>query len=263
MKKLKILMVEDQPKYVESFSIYSKGFADEIDIQNLCVASSLNEAKNIILTEDKRFDLTILDYYLDGSTCFQLLEETKDKIRNYGRIAFTTKDETELKRFKTFGLAVSYLFIEKPFDEFQIKQLLEDYKQNIGILVEPETISIKLINGPSRKININSLLFVQSSKKYSFLYIMNNGNIEELFVDASLIDHERKLEQFKRFIRVSNTHIVNPDKVVIGKKEDRYSGWLSFLNEAPNPISNPYTATYSRGYVTFELLKKVLKMPDL
>lgn len=135
-KRLKILLVEDNPDHIE---IIKRAVLNQFDQPDVVVAMDGQEALNFLFhppTEigiQKQLDLIVLDLKLPKVDGFQVLQQVKaDKhLRSVPLVVLTTSSRNE-DRERTLALGVD-LFVTKPGQFNGFKTIFEQIKSILNL----------------------------------------------------------------------------------------------------------------------------------
>ena len=135
MKKIKLLMVDDNVQLIEAVSEYFKG-NDKIEVAYK--AYDGKEGMDVIEREKDNFDLVILDLIMPNKDGLYVLQQMKEKNINKSVIVATSYNATEVIR-EVSEYGVNY-YILKPFDlEDLEKRVLDVFNREY----ETKSIDIK------------------------------------------------------------------------------------------------------------------------
>lgn len=271
MQKLKLLIVEDQENYITSLLDFLSPYNEILDLEDITKARTYHEARNIILNRGN-FDVSILDYHLNGKTCFNLLEETKSNILGYGQIVFTSIDQDEQKNFLKYYRPISrgYLVLEKPFDGDNIALFINEIQKtaifNPSVAIKKLTLDLggtlgeRIIEGS----DINDVVFIQGALQYCNYFIIVNEQIVKVNnVTGHLEEHCQKLINNKNFLRVHKSYIVNVTRIKGGLKDKPTTGWLSFKNLDFSKIKDEEVARFSTEHPNYSKLKEITRLQKI
>jgi two-component system LytT family response regulator len=217
------VIVDDEPKAIQSLSWELTNFSDEITI--LDTFSSPENALEFL--KHNTPDCLFLDIQMPTMDGFQFLDKLTN--RDFPVIITTAYDEYAIKALK--HEAIDYLL--KPIDSDDLNDTIEKIKKfnskplSIDRL---EQLLLNINNAPAKQkvtinadgklifININDILFVQSDGNYSTIYLKNN---KKKVVTKKLKDINAILPQ-SSFFRTHNSYIVNLHKIKEFLKTEGY-----------------------------------------
>lgn len=217
------VIVDDEPKAIQSLSWELTHFSDEITILN----SFSNPEDAIEFLKFNTPDCLFLDIQMPTMDGFQFLKKLTN--REFPVIITTAYDEYAIKALK--HEAIDYLL--KPIDSDDLKFTIEKIKKfNSKLLTidKLEQLFLNFNNAPiQQKITINSdgkliflniedIIFVQSDGNYSTIHLKNN---QKKVVTKKLKDINGILPE-GQFFRTHNSYIVNLQKIKEFLKNEGY-----------------------------------------
>jgi two-component system LytT family response regulator len=229
------VIVDDEPKAIQSLSWELTNFSDEITI--LDTFSSPENALEFL--KHNTPDCLFLDIQMPTMDGFQFLDKLTN--RDFPVIITTAYDEYAIKALK--HEAIDYLL--KPIDSDDLNDTIEKIKKfnskplSIDRL---EQLLLNINNAPAKQkvtinadgklifININDILFVQSDGNYSTIYLKNN---KKKVVTKKLKDINAILPQ-SSFFRTHNSYIVNLHKI---KEYLKTEGYLIMESNHKIPVA--------------------------
>ena len=217
------VIVDDEPKAIQSLSWELTNFSDEITI--LDTFSSPENALEFL--KHNTPDCLFLDIQMPTMDGFQFL----DKLTNHDFpvIITTAYDEYAIKALK--HEAIDYLL--KPIDSDNLNDTIgkiKKFNSKVLSIDRLEQLLLNINNAPAKQkvtinadgklifININDILFVQSDGNYSTIYLKNN---KKKVVTKKLKDINAILPQ-SSFFRTHNSYIVNLHKIKEFLKTEGY-----------------------------------------
>jgi len=217
------VIVDDEPKAIQSLSWELTNFSDEITI----LATFSNPEEALAFLKNNTPDCLFLDIQMPTMDGFQFLDHLTN--RDFPVIITTAYDEYAIKALK--HEAIDYLL--KPIDSDDLNETIERIKKYNSKLFPIEKLEEFFINGngaPSRQkvtinsdgklifLNINDIIFVQSDGNYSTIHLTNN---QKKVVTKKLKDINHILPQ-SSFFRTHNSYIVNLHKIKEFLKTEGY-----------------------------------------
>jgi len=217
------VIVDDEPKAIQSLSWELTNFSDEITI--IDTFSSPEDALEFL--KHNTPDCLFLDIQMPTMDGFQFLDKLTN--RDFPVIITTAYDEYAIKALK--HEAIDYLL--KPIDSDDLNDTIEKINKFNSKIFSIEKIEQLLltINGAQtqQKITINSdgkllffniddIVFVQSDGNYSTINLVNN---QKKVVTKKLKDINNLLPQ-NSFFRTHNSYIVNLHKIKEFLKTEGY-----------------------------------------
>ncbi len=240
---LKAIIIDDEPKAIESLSWELDNFKKEIAV----IATFNDPKKGISFLSENTIDCLFLDIEMPTMDGFQLLEKLDNK--NFAVVITTAYNEYAIKAIK--NEAIDYLL--KPIDSDELEQTLKKiikYKQNntntVEILEKTLTSFNQKLN--QRKITINTdgkliflnpddILFVASSGNYSTIHTSND---KKIVVTKKLKEIEALLPS-DVFFRVHNSYIISLTKI---KEFIKTDGYVVLDNNHKVPVSRQRKSTF-------------------
>jgi len=240
---LKAIIIDDEPKAIESLSWELDNFNKEIAV----IATFNDPKKGISFLSENTIDCLFLDIEMPTMDGFQLLEKLDNK--NFAVVITTAYNEYAIKAIK--NEAIDYLL--KPIDSDELEQTLKKiikYKQNntntVEILEKTLTSFNQKLN--QRKITINTdgkliflnpddILFVASSGNYSTIHTSND---KKIVVTKKLKEIEALLPS-DVFFRVHNSYIISLTKI---KEFIKTDGYVVLDNNHKVPVSRQRKSTF-------------------
>ncbi|PTX60850.1 LytTR family two component transcriptional regulator [Kordia periserrulae] len=240
---LKAILIDDEPKALESLSWELDNFSDEIEI----LAKFTDPEEALIYIEKVSCDCLFLDIEMPTMDGFQFLNRLKTK--DFAVIITTAYNEYAIKALKEE--AIDYLL--KPIDMDDLKVAISKVKKYISRNdVSTEKFERILSDYNSRfnkkRITINTdgklifldldeLLFAESDGNYSTLYLTNSKKI----VLTKKLKEVNAMLPDERFFRIHNSYIVNLDKI---KEFIKADGYVILVSNHKIPISRQRKAAF-------------------
>jgi len=240
---LKAIIIDDEPKAIESLSWELDNFKKEIAV----IATFNDPKKGISFLTENSIDCLFLDIEMPTMDGFQLLEKLDNK--NFAVVITTAYNEYAIKAIK--NEAIDYLL--KPIDSDELEQTLKKiikYKHintnTVEILEKTLTSFNQKLN--QRKITINTdgkliflnpddILFVASSGNYSTIHTSND---KKIVVTKKLKEIEALLPS-DVFFRVHNSYIISLTKI---KEFIKTDGYVVLDNNHKVPVSRQRKSTF-------------------
>jgi two-component system LytT family response regulator len=220
---IKAVIVDDEPKAIQSLSWELTNFSDEITI--LDTFSSPENALDFL--KQNTPDCLFLDIQMPTMDGFQFLDKLTN--RDFPVIITTAYDEYAIKALK--HEAIDYLL--KPIDSDDLNDTIKKIKKFNSKIFPLEKLEQLLVNFNGSKtqqkitinsdgkllfLNIDDIIFVQSDGNYSTIYLKNN---KKKVVTKKLKDINAILPQ-SSFFRTHNSYIVNLHKIKEFLKTEGY-----------------------------------------
>ena len=212
MKKLKILIVEDDPNIAETL----KDMLETLDHEVSAVCDNGPEA--LIFLRDNSPDLALLDIQLRGN--MSGIDIAGEIQQNYHvPFIFTTAyaDSETIEKAKEKG---PYGYIVKPYGMKDIYASIEMAMNNHKLMNElkvskPETAEVRSnhlylkVDTKLVKVSEEDILYVEAKGDYVLFKTSEKGYV----VNATMKKVEEKLDAAK-FLKVHRSFIINLDKIV-------------------------------------------------
>ena len=220
---LKAVIVDDEPKAIQSLSWELNNFNNDIEI--IKTFTSPDEA--LLFLEKYTPDCLFLDVQMPTMDGFQFL----DKLNNndIAVVITTAYDEYGIKALKKEAL--DYLL--KPIDSDDLSETLNKIKKFKSRRFNSENLENILIEfnakNNQKKITISTegkliflyldeILFVESDGNYSTLFLMDN---QKILITKKLKEIDSLLPT-KSFFRIHNSYIINLHKIKEFLKTEGY-----------------------------------------
>ena len=219
----KAVIVDDEPKAIQSLSWELTNFSKDIEIVN----TFTNPEDALLYLEDNTPDCLFLDIQMPAMDGFQFL----DKLNNKDiAVVFTTAyDEYAIKALKREAL--DYLL--KPIDTDDLSETLRKIKKFKSKIVNSEKLETILLDfnakNNQKKITISTegkliflklddILFVESDGNYCTLFLIDN---QKILVTKKLKEIDSLLPM-DSFFRSHNSYIINLNKIKEFLKTEGY-----------------------------------------
>lgn len=219
----KAVIVDDEPKAIQSLTWELTNFNDDIEI----IKTFTNPEEALLFLEDTIPDCLFLDIQMPSMDGFQFL----DKLNNRDiAVVFTTAyDEYAIKAIKR--QALDYLL--KPIDSDDLSDTLKKIKKFKSRIINSDKLENILLDFHSKtnqkKITISTegkliflklddILFVESDGNYCTLFLEEN---QKLLVTKKLKEIDELLPE-DNFFRIHNSYIINLNKIKEFLKTEGY-----------------------------------------
>ena len=232
---LKAVIVDDEPKAIQSLIWELSNFRNEIEV--MASFSDPDEALKFLNSNSP--DCLFLDVQMPTIGGFQFLEQLKNT--DFAVIITTAYDEYAIKALK--HEAIDYLL--KPIDSDDLRTCITKIKKYSDRYINSVKLERMLINFNSqfdkKKITINTdgkllfldvddIVYIESDGNYSTLFLQNQKKIvitkKLKEVDAMLPEHY--------FFRIHNSYIINLNKIKAFIKNE---GYVVMDNDQKIPVA--------------------------
>lgn len=220
---IKAVIVDDEPKAIQSLTWELSNFKDDIEI----IKTFTSPEDAILYLNSTPPDCLFLDIQMPTMDGFQFLDKLNN--REFAVIITTAYNEYGIKALK--HEATDYLL--KPIDSDDLKDTLYKVKKHINtysnsaqlehVLSEfndkfnPQRITINT-DGKLIFLDIDDILFVESDGNYSTIFLIDN---QKIVLTKKLKEVYSMLpEHF--FFRIHNSYIINLKKIKEYIKTDGY-----------------------------------------
>lgn len=239
---IKAVIVDDEPKAIESLTWEISNFKEQITVVN----SFNNPEKAIRYLENNQVDCLFLDIEMPTMDGFQFLEKIKNI--NFAVVITTAYNEYAIKALK--NEAIDYLL--KPVDGDDLKDTIAKIKNRTNKSKQSEKFKNFLTqfndSFKQRKITVNTdgkliflehneILFVASDGNYSTIYTTNNKKI----VITKKLKEVDSILPSEHFFRIHNSYIINLNKIKEFLKTD---GYIILENNHKIPVSRQRKAAF-------------------
>ena len=231
------VIIDDEPKAIQSLSWELSNFIDEIEVK----ATFNDPEKALIYLVDNEVDCLFLDVEMPTMDGFKFLNNLNNLTSANCAVVITTAyNEYAIKALKKN--ATDYLL--KPIDRDDLKETIEKIKKQNSTSLNPNKIEKVLLNFNekinSKKITLNTdgkLIFVDPKE---ILFIVSEGNYSTIHSSDKKIVITKKLKELdsilpkEEFFRIHNSYIINLKKVTEFLKSD---GYVILENNHKIPVS--------------------------
>lgn len=210
---IQVVLVDDEHHCTESLSLQLKKLGRDIDI----LGQFTNPFSALEFLKTNPADIVFLDVEMPGMNGFELLNQLPDA--SFEVVFTTAYDEFAIKAFKIS--AFDYLL--KPIAIDDLNKCIENWQKNVQkitinqhldklmeVLSAPRSIpnKIALPTGEGLEFVLyRDIVRIESDSNYSILYFQDG---RKLVVCRTLKEMEELLQDFN-FIRIHNSHIINPE----------------------------------------------------
>lgn len=229
------VIVDDEPKAIQSLSWELSNFSDQIKV----IATFNNPEKALLYLAENNIDCLFLDIEMPTMDGFQFLNKLKS--RNFAVVITTAYNEYAIKAIKKDAL--DYLL--KPIDSDDLEETIAKVKRYSSSSFDSNKIEKVLLRFNeklnTKKIAINTdgkLIFLESKE---ILFIVSDGNYSTFHTtNNKKIVVTKKLKEINTllpneiFFRVHNSYIINLTKV---KEFFKTDGYVIIENNHKIPVS--------------------------
>jgi two-component system LytT family response regulator len=220
---IKAIIVDDEPKAIQSLSWELSHFSDEIEI----VKTFSNPDHAIKYLDNHDLDCLFLDIQMPTMDGFQFLEKLTN--RDFAVVITTAYNQYAIKALK--HEAIDYLL--KPIDSDDLHDTLKKIKKHKSRLVNSSKLESVLLNfnekfdqkkitintdGKLIFLNIDDIICVESDGNYS-TFILEDG--QKLVITKKLKEVDKLLPDHY-FFRIHNSYIINLNKIKEFIKNEGY-----------------------------------------
>lgn len=238
MRKLHVMIVDDEPNCVETLKLLLQEHNDDVEV--MATASNVAEALLAINTLPQKLDILFLDVQMPGGDGFSLLQQLN--IIDFKIIFTTAYSHFAIKAIK-FS-AMDYLL--KPIDNEELKLAIDNYRlldvpTNISMLEEVKRL-LNQQNKAIEKVAVTTQSDVQFIPIDQIYYLKSDNNYTSFFttlapvlISSKNIGYYEDLLEQHHFFRVHNSFLVNLNKV--SKFHRGKSGYLELENGTTLEVS--------------------------
>ncbi len=220
---VKAVIVDDEPKAIQSLKWELSNFSDDIDV----VKTFTSPEDAIDYLDNNTLDCLFLDIQMPTMDGFQFLAKLTNK--DFAVVITTAYNEFAIKALK--HEAIDYLL--KPIDSDDLQETIKKIKKYTSKMVSSIKIEEVLLNFNSKfdpkKITINTdgkLIFLDAEE---ILFVESDGNYCTIIMENSQkIVITKKLKEMNsilpenQFFRIHNSYIINLKKIKEFIKSEGY-----------------------------------------
>lgn len=220
---IKAVIVDDEPKAIQSLSWELTNFGDDIKI----IKTFSNPEEAIVYIDSHMLDCLFLDIQMPTMDGFQFLEQLNN--RDFAVVITTAYNEYAIKALK--HEAIDYLL--KPIDSDDLQETIKKIKKHSSRLASSSKIEEVLLNFNTKfdkkKITLNTdgkLIFLEAEH---IIFIESDGNYSTIhMMDGQKIVVTKKLKEVNcllpehYFFRIHNSYIINLNKIKEFIKNEGY-----------------------------------------
>lgn len=218
MNKMNVIIVDDEPKCVQTLSLLLNQYYDDIEI--LDSAHSMSAALEIIEKHKGQIHILFLDIQMPGGDGFAILQRIPDI--NFKIIFTTAHDQYAIKAIRFSAL--DYLL--KPIDNKELKLALDRFRSFMPAAGVPEHNPINEFKRTLQQKNIFNKLAIPTLTEIKFveldkvLYLESDNNYTTIHIErkqqlisSKSIGYYEELLVSSHFFRVHNSYLVNLKRI--------------------------------------------------
>lgn len=213
---IKAILIDDEVHCLKTLSIQLKECCPNVQVMEQCKSAK----KGLEAIEKLKPDLVFLDIEMPGMNGFEMLEQFSEI--TFAIIFTTSYDQYAIKAFRFSALD----YILKPIDPKElivaIKKVEEQRHLPIADQFQMLLKQIQQTDHPFNKFAVpasdgfelipaDQLIRCEADGNYTHLYLKNGNTI---LACRNFKEVEDQLQDFKFFIRVHHSHIVNLNEVI-------------------------------------------------
>jgi two-component system LytT family response regulator len=237
IKKLKTIIVDDEPNAVDFISSIVGEYCPELEI----VEKAYNVTEGVRKILDEKPDLVFLDVEMPNGTGFDLLSHFPEK--EFDVVFITAFNHYAIKAIK-FS-AVDYILKPININEFieAVKRVIQkrsnsSYQgnENFKVLMEnlksptPSRLAIPTADG-MEYLNPKEIIRIEADRSYSWFFLSGNRKI---LVSKNLKEFQDLLSD-RYFFRSHNSHLINLK--FVKKFVRKEGGYIEMQDGAQIPVS--------------------------
>ncbi len=221
---LKAILVDDEPKAIESLLWELENFSDKVEV----VGKFTEPERALEFIKNNHIDCVFLDIEMPTMDGFQFLKNIE--LKDFAVIITTAYNEYAIKAIKE--QAVDYLL--KPVDIDDLTQAINkisDYVYKGDVVSDKLERILKNYNNKSKRkkitisadgklmfLGIEDIVFAESDGNYTTLHLKDS---KDVLLTKKLKQMDELLPE-EHFFRIHNSYIVNLDKIKEYIKADGY-----------------------------------------
>ncbi len=214
MKKIKALIVDDEPMACQLMKGILEEFCPQVEIVDLC----RNLPEGVKSIHKYQPDIVFLDIEMPGHSGLELLDFFNDNEVNFSIIFTTAYNQYAIKAFKLSA----FDYILKPISPESIVEVIERYENNqikqshFSVLKENllaqnsvKKLAIQTVSS-IRFLELNKICFLKADGAYTQIVTNDESTI---LSSRSLKYFEQTLAEYPNFIRCHKSFMVNMNHV--------------------------------------------------
>jgi two-component system LytT family response regulator len=230
---MKAVIIDDEKDAIKSLSIIINEYCEGVEL----IGTANSALSGIKLINELSPDLVLLDVEMPGGTGFDLLEGTAN--RDFLVIFTTAYEHYSIRAIR--ANANDYLM--KPIDIDELVAAIENAKsqlnfnqslknKNLLATVKSEKLTKIPISMKNEYLllDLEDIQFIKSDGSYSVIYTFDQN-----YTTAKNLKYYEGLLSQSGFLRISNSHVINVEKVVKYLRED--GGMVELRNKVKIAVS--------------------------
>lgn len=221
MKRIKVLVCDDEPYFIQIIEKYCSQFAQEnmVSIQ-LFKCSSVKEVIKCS-EKNKNIDIYILDIILKESDGIQLANELR-QMDISSKIIFLTSDIKFAPKGYTVGASRYWM---KPIDYKQFRNDMLNVLEEIKF--EEDKVLLLSTEDGIERVYFDSILYIETEARNTRIHIQNADKLTKI----TMADYVNKLDN--RFYRCHAAYIVNMNYIekIKGLKIHLQNGQIIYISK--------------------------------
>jgi two-component system LytT family response regulator len=213
---IKVICIDDEMHCLKTLDMLLKEYYPEVQIMEKCS----DAATGLTAIEKYKPDLVFLDIEMPQMNGFEMLEHLSEI--HFAVIFTTGYDQYAIKAIHCSAL--DYLL--KPVNPDELKNAVRKIREQRYLpLAEQFQLLLKKVNGINSGFNkiavptaegfelipADQLLYLEANDNYTHLFLKNKNKI---IACRTLKEMEEQIQDFKFFVRVHNSYMVNLNEVV-------------------------------------------------
>jgi len=242
MKQLKIVIIEDEPVTARNLAHLLELIDDSIHVMS--ILTGVDDAVNWFLTNTDNYDLIFMDIRLADGLSFDIFK----RVNLTKPVIFVTAyNNYAIQAFKNNGID----YILKPFDQQEVEQALDKYKNLLGNALSEAGITnisqiIEQLNTASKSykksflVHFRDKLIPLETAKIAWFYTANElvyaqtDDARQYVIDFTMEQLEKQLDP-AAFFRANRQFIINRKQIT--EVDFYFNGRLS-VKIKPAPPEN-------------------------
>ncbi len=228
MKKVQILIIEDQPRFVAAIKEWIAYFCrkNNFDLPNIYDCDSIVQGEKIL--KEHPINIIVLDYWVFGED-YSLVAGTKlidqnsslIKEKEVKVIVISSEWEKVAARLQYPGIIYAGIDrIESKFHE-ALQFVYQDIQKDLALKKEYTSIRLPLKEVSLKKsfahyqdteFSVDNILYLESSKNVTYLYRIEIDDIAQ-YVTSYNLNKVLSLLPSKQFVRVHKSFAVNAERI--------------------------------------------------